>query len=361
MNRRIGFGILVLSLLVVGAHWTRCDADDGDKTCKRPKIKKLKPKKGSPSDVITIKGNRFGTTEGTVEFHDGVAATVVSWSNKQIEVEVPAGAETGKVYVTSLCGKQSKGKKFKVVGASGYDIDLTLTGMTPSQEAIFQQAAARWEAIITGDVPDGVVEGQAIDDVLIDASAVPIDGPGGILGQAGPTWLRGDSKLPIAGMMQFDIDDLAMLESGGQLDEVILHEMGHVLGFGTIWQLLGLLGGSTGPNPKFKGKSAKAEYEAIFGAKGRVPVEATGGPGTALSHWRESVFDNELMTGWLDGGVDNPLSRITVGSMEDLGYEVDLDQADAYTPPPKGAKARQKQIIGRLEILDIEPQILPMD
>ncbi|HSP12855.1 MAG TPA: hypothetical protein VLO29_10035, partial [Salegentibacter sp.] len=40
---------------------------------------------------------------------------------------------------------------------------------------------------------------------------------------------------------------------------------------------------------------------------------------TALSHWRESVLDNELLTGFINLG-ENPLSRITAGSMRDLGY-----------------------------------------
>ncbi len=36
-------------------------------------------------------------------------------------------------------------------------------------------------------------------------------------------------------------------------------------------------------------------------------------------------FDNELMTGWIDLGRDNPLSRITIASMADLGYVVNLN------------------------------------
>jgi hypothetical protein len=62
----------------------------------------------------------------------------------------------------------------------------------------------------------------------------------------------------------------------------------------------------------------------------KVPVENTGGPGTADAHWRESVFGNELMTGFVDAGA-NPLSRVTVGSMGDLGYSVNLTDADPYT------------------------------
>ena len=50
-----------------------------------------------------------------------------------------------------------------------------------------------------------------------------------------------------------------------------------------------------------------------------MPIENMGGRGTALSHWREATLKNELMTGFLNLG-ENPLSRITAGSMKDLGY-----------------------------------------
>lgn len=60
-------------------------------------------------------------------------------------------------------------------------------------------------------------------------------------------------------------------------------------------------------------------------------MEADGGSGTALSHWEESVFANELMTGWYNSGQTNPISRITVASLADLGYEVNMDAAESYT------------------------------
>ena len=63
-----------------------------------------------------------------------------------------------------------------------------------------------------------------------------------------------------------------------------------------------------------------------------VPVANTGGPGTADAHWRESVFDNELMTGYIDSG-SNPLSAVTVGSLADIGYGVDLAASDPYGRP----------------------------
>ena len=64
----------------------------------------------------------------------------------------------------------------------------------------------------------------------------------------------------------------------------------------------------------------------------RVPVENTGGPGTAGGHWRETVFRNELMSGFI-AAPGNPMSAVTVGSLQDLGYTVDPDAAEPFTLP----------------------------
>jgi hypothetical protein len=216
---------------------------------------------------------------------------------------------------------------------SGYQVVVRFTdsSLTTSQRAVFQQAADRWAQIIVGDLPDVVVNGISVDDIVIDASAPTIDGRGGILGQAGPTAIRTGSNLPARGVMQFDSADLVALEASGDLLPVILHEMGHVIGIGTIWQNLNLVQ-TVGSEIRFTGANAVAEYNAIFGTTGNfVPVETDGGPGTAGGHWDEAVFNNELMTGFLNGGVQNPISRVTVGALRDMGYQVNLSAADPYS------------------------------
>jgi hypothetical protein len=93
---------------------------------------------------------------------------------------------------------------------------------------------------------------------------------------------------------------------------------------------------------RFTGAHATAEYNRIFGRnETSVPVENDPqyGEGTRLSHWRESVFDNELMTG-IDDGAANRLSAITIASLADLGYQVNMSAAETYTPPAA-------QMIGR--------------
>ncbi len=247
-----------------------------------------------------------------------------------------------------------------------FDLQIVFSGgLTPSQQAIFTAAELRWESIITGDVPDVVVPGFGqIDDLQIDASGVPIDGPGGILGQAGPDFLRPGSSLPAHGRMQFDTADLAALEASGQLQDTILHEMAHVLGFGTIWSNLGLLlnpSSQGGTNPRFTGAQATQEFNARFGQNGTdVPVEATGGQGTADGHWRDSIFNNELMTGFINTPGPNPLSRITIAQFADLGYQVDFTPADSYlVAPPNPGNPSGGLPINNLIVTRPTTQVLP--
>lgn len=226
-----------------------------------------------------------------------------------------------------------------------------LGGLTDAQRQAFAAAADRWSRVIVGDLPSAEVDGEEIDDVRIDAQGSSIDGRQGVLGQAGPTLLRpaaagAAALLPITGSMRFDAADLAEMERAGTLHDVITHEMGHVLGFGTIWRQKNLIAGTATGNPTFTGAGAVREYAALRGSAGRtepVPVENTGGPGTRDGHWRESVFGDELMTGYV-GVAGNPLSRLSVAGMGDLGYLVDLAAAELYSLPAPGAPAAERAI-----------------
>lgn len=207
---------------------------------------------------------------------------------------------------------------------------------TSVYRAAFDQAALRWAEVIVGALGARTLpNGRLVENLLIFASAPPIDGPGQILGQAGPTHVRHDSLLPIAGVMRFDVADLARMADDGSLFDVILHEMGHVLGIGTLWAEMGLVQGAGTSNPVFVGDRARQEYAAWLddgNVNGNVPIENTGGSGTREAHWRESVMDLEVMTGWIGRGF-NPLSRITAASLGDQGYDVNMDAADIFDRP----------------------------
>ncbi len=239
--------------------------------------------------------------------------------------------------------------------SSEFNIELVFQSdeeLDPIVEEAFMGAKQRWERVIVGDLED--VESRfpaqcdtfqvpdTVDDLVIGVSLQQIDGPNGILGAAGPCLLRGDgAPLPYAGVMQFDVADLLRFGEQGRLEEIVLHEMGHVLGVGALWEPLGLLedpaGGQGGDaDTAFTGSLAVAEFDAIGGDGydgAKVPVQNSGGQGVANGHWRESVFGNELMTPFLSP-IPGLMSEITIASLEDLGYEVNYAEADAYSWPP---------------------------
>ena len=264
-----------------------------------------------------------------------------------------------------------------------FDIDLVFTTEpTSSQRDAFETAVARWESIIPFDMTDISFENQNqdagacgiewlpaisdnVDDIRIYVRVDSIDGSGGVLGRASFCTYRRSTKLPVIGFMEFDDADLAQLELGGSLTSVILHEMGHVLGVGTAWLLTELLSnpstGNPGADTHFVGPLAVAAFDAAGGTAysgGKVPVENDGEAGRADGHWRESVFRIELMTPELDSYFE-PLSAITVQSLADVGYRVDVSQADAYSLPfLNAADARQQgQVIDLSNDIWIGPMI----
>lgn len=256
---------------------------------------------------------------------------------------------------------------------------------TPFRE-VFLQAAARWEHLIVKDKPDddedvppnvcgiGGIPGitETVDDVVIDVIVQPIDGAGAILGAAGPCWVRGSDFLTIYGIMFFDVADLGGIAAAGVLDEVIVHEMGHVLGVGTLWDApvlpefgfsgRDLLRGEATTSPFFVGKRANVAYKQLGGIP-FVPVEGDFGPGTRLAHWDEDTFGNELMTGFISLTGESPLSDVTAGSLRDLGYVAHAQGEDYTLPTPAAASvlnARSVKLdginIAEREIL-IEPKV----
>jgi Leishmanolysin len=79
----------------------------------------------------------------------------------------------------------------------------------------------------------------------------------------------------------------------------------------------------------YVGVHANKEYLAVSGCS-RVPTEQEASKGQC-AHWDDTCLVDELMTGSLLQGSKAILSRITVASLQDLGYSVDYTQADTYT------------------------------
>ena len=238
---------------------------------------------------------------------------------------------------------------------SSFSVDVRFFGraIDPNIQAAFMKAAQRVNALVVGDVPDFALANydvalqcqvngvapltETVGSVIVYVSVDTIDGPGKVIGSAGPCAIRNTSKLPIVGTMTFDVADLATIFNDGRLNDVIFHEMLHVLGFGTLWDPLykNLIINQGTPSTAYIGIAGIAgclqSGGTGFKCSPTIPLENQGGVGTIDGHWRESVFTTELMTGIVSApGVANPLSLMTIGALTDLGYVTNTAVADHY-------------------------------
>ncbi|MDE2663040.1 MAG: hypothetical protein OXI39_08560 [Gemmatimonadota bacterium] len=297
-------------------------------------------------------------SHSAISSNAGVAA--VSVSSGVVTVRALSPGDVTVTVTASDPGGLTASSAFdvSVASAPGFQIELVFaTPVTRTQEAAFVRAAQRWMAVLApSDLPDVALNRTVgcdgdprfersvatIDDLMIVVAVTEIDGRRGVLGRAKPCWIRTGTSLPLYGGIELDAADLNRLETG-DLEDLILHEMGHVLGIGTLWDRLGLLRNPASKDDQrdthFTGRMAIAAFDEAGGANyagAKVPVENTGGPGTWNGHWREGVLTTELMTGQLDRGPE-PLSAITVQSLADLGYSVDPAAADPYRLPDADA------------------------
>lgn len=296
--------------------------------------------------TITSGGGHFtgGALIATATTDASGVATAPAWTLGKSAVAQRLRAEGGGIRKDEILA----------VVQTAYNIDVRFFGgtMTVEQQALFTNAAARISAIVVGDIIDADARGgtvdpsqcgvtgqpnlnEIIDDVLIYASIRPIDGQGKILAQAGPCFIRGTATgdHTAVGIMQFDSADLDFLANGGSLLNVIMHEMLHVIGIGTLWGDRDLLTGGGGSDPRYTGAAALAGCQAAGGSvacASSVPAEDQGEAGSRDSHWREATFNTELMTSIFDAGT-NEFSLMTIGALADLGFVVNNNAADTYT------------------------------
>ena len=120
-------------------------------------------------------------------------------------------------------------------------------------------------------------------------------------------------------------------------NSIMMHEIAHALGFADkIFSDNGLLHTSWGGSSVFTGKNAKREWESMGGSDDsrRYPRLAKL---ASSSHWPYNCFDkHELMIRWHrpsdsvcpGKNVRAPISRLTLGVFQDLGFDVDMRCAD---------------------------------
>ncbi len=286
-------------------------------------------------------------------------------------VNTTEGPETLNLIIKPVGGSPSQFSREIIindyVAPVPYNIEFNFDGSVPSSvQLLFDGAAKRWENVIVSDLPDVTdpSTGVIIDDLLINVSVVSLDPEviaDGVIDdvRVGDTGVpaNGDwstNGLPYIGSIRISPDYLTAVG----LPNTIAHEIGHVIGFGNLWsQNVGTFQTTlvanydpTTTDPIYVGENGVTEYNQIFSAGSTsVPLYSgdggTVGDGSYGVHWRDSVFNStspayvELMTAKYDpkpiSGVAIPayLSRITVGVLDDLGYDVDYSGAEFYVAP----------------------------
>ena len=267
-----------------------------------------------------------------------------------------------------------------------FDIDVVFVGNVAAErrEAVLE-AARRWEQVVVGDLGDidfsgspvvpgcgsgGPVFGGVLDDLRVYVH----DGHRPL---AGPRRIRADGGLPADACVWLPVTDPgAALNAGGVARTRAMRQLGHALGFGTLWGALLHREGSNGVLG-FAGPLAVRELNAGLGIGGdSVPVAASG------AHWNDAwavrragpdVRADVMAAPGAAGfyAVEILISRVTVQSLADLGYRVDLGGADPFPvaapaePQPDGGgtpASRSEDIrTGPVETVDRTGEIVGGD
>ena len=302
-------------------------------------------------------GTRLSPRQYTYSVSDPSIATVNSSG-------MLTGLSAGKTTLTISTLGTTKTMPVSVakLQTNGFKIDLRFVGnVSTTLQTAAQAAAARWEQVISAPLQSYRVDvnqndcGQGIpavhesvQNMIIYIASDSIDGPSNTAGEGGPCVLRDPpvAMLTALGSLTIDSADVGYLAQSGSLVDLLTHEMGHILGIGTLWGPLCTVDNSSGQqcfpntasgiggsNPRFLGADARAAaMELGFSTDSSVgvPIENTGGVGTKDGHWRATVFGHELMTGTLHNG-GNPMSLVTIEALADFGYTVVPEAADDFS------------------------------
>ncbi len=246
---------------------------------------------------------------------------------------------------------------------ANFELQISISNsstFSPSQLAIVEEAIDSvknmWESVITGYQP-GINVSKIAVTVTSGSSFADARTTGSVQ--------QGGFRINTAGLVRINpgvVDIFGSWDGSGPsppnteflgvnyIDELLAHEVGHVLGLNqSTWVANGLYQSGSG---EYTGAFGVAAYREEFDPTATfIPVELAGGSGTPDNHWDQRMRSSsqegnpsdpwslspltgitdsqgrdlglELMTGAIDPDFGEPfLSNTTVQSLRDLGFTV---------------------------------------
>lgn len=260
----------------------------------------------------------------------------------------------GRVVIRAQNGASQASDTLTAQGTSEFPLDLVDgDGQRPLPLRVLlsmERVAQKWRRVIRSAPPGDAVNLQVGEC----RNAVPVNQfitglrvlikldtlPSRIAGQGGPCVLRSNG-LPLLGTISLNALNYGTL-SDRKLDDLIQHEVGHVLGLGTVWAqgtFAGLVDGdSSASDPIFVGPNALGAFGRLgrstqFAGR-RVPVQLG-----SRGHWRIDAFVGELMAPALVAS-PQPTSSVTVAALRDLGWAVEPEAYEEFSLPEAVATGR---------------------
>lgn len=204
---------------------------------------------------------------------------------------------------------------------------------TPEMRTAVNEAAAVWENTISQSSFDnehiltieiegedlGSTEGSLAARASLDPESLELDNNGNFLPDRGRSVVNTNALL------------LPIFSDNTQyFREILTHEFAHVMGFGSLWETNDLIDPITGVY--YADTYAGEVYNSSNNTTNLdIPLTTDEGSGSDFAHWQEETFGNELMTHEFEPiGVSNPLSELTLASLEDIGWNVNYEVAELY-------------------------------